>query len=382
MAVAPGTAEQLLKKARSAFEKHSYDDVLAQCKEAIAVVDKEMSGPTAARMRADILLLMADAKDISGAWIDAILYLDGVSQISLSLGDNKLAIESLIRAGYIMGKKGKWRDAQKKFEKAESLSQKHGNHRLLGRALAGQGIVLWRQGKYLEAIRHGDRAAEIGKKTRDDELIGRAMSLISNVRFDRGEYEASLATNAEALASFEKLKDDIEIARLLNNCGETYKVMGDTKKALEYFDNSVKVAERSGNKRTLGYAMTNLAESNIRLGDVAKARKHAAKAEEAFAGMEDRYAVANLSMVWGLIHEAGGKHAEADESFAKARTIMAELGIIYDTGVISLEHGLALAKRGDKAGASASLKAAVHSFTEADAPSMRQKAEKELAKLA
>ncbi len=379
--MAPGTAEQLLKKARSAFEKHSYDEALKNCKEAIAVVDKEMAGPAAARMRADVLLLMADTKDISGAWVDAILYLDGVSQISLSLGDNKLAIESLIRAGYIMGKKGKWLDAEKKFEKAESLSQKHGNHRLLGRALAGQGIVRWRQGKYLEAIRYGEKAAEIGKRMRDDELTGKAMSLISNVRFDRGEYEASITCNAEALAAFEKLKDDIEIARLLNNSGETYKMMGELKKALEYFDNSVKVAERSGNKRTMGYAMTNLAESSIRLGDVAKARKHAAKAEDAFAGMEDKYALANLSMVWGLIHESEGKHAEADASFEKGRSTMVELGIPYDTGVIALEHGRALAKRGDGAGAKIALTAAVHAFTAADAGSMRERAEKELAAL-
>ncbi|MFH0816077.1 MAG: tetratricopeptide repeat protein [Methanobacteriota archaeon] len=379
--MAPGTAEQLLKKARSAFEKHAHDEALSFCKEAIVIVDKEMTGPTAARMRADILLLMADAKDISGAWIDAILYLDGVSQISMSLGDNKLAVESLIRAGYIMTKKSKWADALKKFEKAETISSKHGNHRLLGRALAGEGIVLWRQAKYLEAIRHGERAAEMGKKTKDDELIGRAMSLISNVRFDRGEYEPSLAANAESLASFEKVKDDVEIARLLNNSGETYKVMGEYKRALEFFDKCVKVAERSGNKRTLGYAMTNMAESSIRLGDVTKARKHAAKAEEAFKGMEDRYALANLTMVWGLILEAEGTHAEADEKFAKAGALMTELEIPYDTGVIRLEHGRALARRGDAAGAKLSLKAAVRSFTEAGATGMREKAEKELASL-
>jgi len=377
----PGAAEMLLKKARSSFEKHSYEDTLKHCKDAIAIVDKEMSGPTAARMRADILLLMADAKDISGAWIDAILYLDGVSQISLGLGDHKLAVESLIRAGYTMSKKGKWADAKKKFDKAESISSKHGNHRLLGRALVGQGIVLWRLGNYLEAIHHGERAADMGKKARDDELIGRAASLISNVRFDRGEYEASLAANRDALASFEKVKDDLEIARLFNNSGETYKVMGDYKRAIELFDNCVKVAERSGNKRTLGYAMTNLAESTARLGDTAKAVKYAAKADEAFQGMEDKYALANLAMVWGLIHSVSGKHEEADESFVKAQTMMTELGIPYDTGVINLEHGRVQAKRGDSAGAKMSLKAAIHSFAEAGAAGMREKAEKELASL-
>lgn len=379
--MASGTAEQLLKKARASFEKHAYDDAFHHCKEAIAVVDKEMTGPTAARLRADILLLMADSKDISGSWIDAILYLDGVSQISLSLGDSKLAVESLIRAGYIMSKKGKWLDAAKKFERAEALSTKHGNHRLLGRALAGEGIVLWRTGKYLEAIRHGERAADIGKRTKDDELVGKAMSLISNVRFDQGEYKASLEANNEALASFEKVKDDLEIARLFNNSGETYKVMGEHKKAQEFFEKSVKVAERTENKRILGYAMTNMAESSIRLGDVVKAKKSAGKAAEAFAGMEDKYALANLAMVWGLIYDSEGNHAEADRSFTEAKAAMSELGIRYDTGVIQLEHGLALARRGDAQGAKVAMKSAVRSFVEAGATGMREKAEKELAAL-
>jgi tetratricopeptide (TPR) repeat protein len=221
----------------------------------------------------------------------------------------------------------------------------------------------------------------MGKKTRDDELIGKAMSLISNVRFDRGEYEASLTSNAEALAAFEKTKDDLEIARLLNNSGETYKVMGDYKRAVEYFDNCVKVGERSSNKRILGYANTNLAEANIRLGDAAKAKKYAAKAETALQGMEDKYALANLSMVWGLIHSVAGKGAESDESFTKARDMMSELGIPYDTGVILLEHGRALAKRGDAAGAKEKLKAAVSLFGEAGAAGMQETAKQELTAL-
>jgi tetratricopeptide (TPR) repeat protein len=127
--------------------------------------------------------------------------------------------------------------------------------------------------------------------------------------------------------------------------------------------------------------MTNLAESSIKLGDLAKARKHAEKAVKAFEGMEDKYALANLDMVWGLVHSCAGKDAEADASFEKARAAMAELGIPYDTGVIQLEHGRALAKRGDAERAKAAIKSAIRSFVEAGAKGMREKAERELAAL-
>lgn len=380
--MAPGKAEGLLGEAQKAYNETKYDDAAKLCKDAMAVVDKEMTGTPASKLRAEILLLHADVKDMMGNWIDAILYLDGVTQISVALGDARMGIEALIRAARLMSRKGKWQDAFKKYERAEAMSTKHGNHRLLGRALAGKGTVLWRQGKYLEALRHGEKAAEIGRKIRDDELIGEALGLISSVRFDQGDYAASIAANKEAISHMEKTTNYYELARLLNNVGETYKVKGDYKDGIEFLEKSLKVAEKIANRRIMGYALNNLAECSVRAGNATKAKKYAAKANEIFEGSEDKYARGNLQLVWGLIFAAQEDGAKADASFERAAALMKDMGIPYDTGVILYEHGKSLARRGKKDQARMILESAIQTFEVAGVKAMMVKAQKELESLA
>jgi tetratricopeptide (TPR) repeat protein len=374
-------AELALRKARESFEKRSYESAIAQCKEALALVDKEMSGADALRLRAAVLLLLADVNDVIGQWVDSLLYLDGVTQISVGLGDAKLGVESLIQAGRIISKKGKWADALKKFERAEALSTKQGMHRLLGRALVGKGIILWRLGQYDDAIREGERAAKMATSIGDEQLVGSAHALIASVRFDQGNYKEAIEANGKALRAFEIVKDAYEMARVLNNLGETYKVMGDYATAIQQLERCLKIAEESDNKRNAGYALMNIAECKVRLGETPAAKVAASKADTIFAGLEDKYAHANMAIVWGLVHASKGDGRAALSSFERGVEVMTALKIPYDTGVALMEFGLALKRFGEPQKARTMLAKAVRSFDEAGAKAMKVKAEEELAVL-
>ncbi|MBI5001611.1 MAG: tetratricopeptide repeat protein [Euryarchaeota archaeon] len=375
------SAVEALERARSAFEKRSYETAISFCKEALAMVDTDMSGSAAMRLRADILLLLSEINDVTGLWVDSLLYLDGVTQISTALSDTKMRVESLIRAGNIISKKGRWDDALKKFEKAEEAATKNGIHKLLGRALIGKGTILWRMGRYAEAVREADRTSKISGNIHDLQLVGTAHALTASVRFDQGNYAASIEANRKALECFEGVEDVYQIARVLNNIGETYKVIGDYPQAIENLERCLKVAEESGNRRNMGYALMNIAECKVRGGDPAAAKNAAARAESALAGMEDRYAHANLATVWALIHVAKKEAKESFAYFDRALAQMKELKIPYDTGVVQLEYGLAALHFKDRERAKEMLSDAIDSFQDAGNKAMMAKVEEAFASI-
>lgn len=373
--------EQVLMRAQDAYKRRAFDETIATCKELLALVDKKLKGLDAQKTRAAALMLMSEAEDVKGSWVNAILYLDGVVQISVSIRDFKMEVEALLRAGNALTKKGKWDDALKKFDRATEVCTRHGNKRMLGRSLVGKGKALWRLGKAMEALQHAKKAQEMGAAVKDEETIAGALTIVSNVKFDQGEYKASIEADKEALKSFEAMNNPFEIARVLNNIGETYKMMGEWPSAIDYFRRSNDVARESGNLRTMGYALANLAECKVRNGDPEGAVESAKAAETAIAGTEDNYAASNVNMIYGMIYAAQGRRDEAEVRFKTAVDEMREMKIPYDTGINQLEYARALAKFKKRDEARAMLREAIASFEEAGAKGMKEKAQKELAAL-
>jgi tetratricopeptide (TPR) repeat protein len=380
--VAPTQAEAELQKARADFERRAYDSAIARCKGALALVDKEMSGVQAQRQRAAILEFLSEITDVSGNWVDALLYLDGVTQIAVSLNDNKLAVESLIKAGKVVSKKGKWEDALRKFDRAEQLSRKQGIHRYLARALVGKGIVLWRQGAHADAAHQAETAAKIGEGLGDNQIQGEALALIGSVRYDQGNYPASIEALERAMKFFDATKDLYEVARVLNNIGETYRAMGDNEAAIKNLEACLRVSEESGNRRNAGYALMNIADCKVRLGDSKGAKAYATKADAIFATLEDKYALANISMVWAKIHAGLKENANAKSCFDKALEIMSVLAIPYDMGIVQMEYGRFLSKAVGPEDGRAMLKRAGRSFELAGAKEMAARVQKEMQSIA
>jgi tetratricopeptide (TPR) repeat protein len=375
--VHPKVAE-LNKKARSLYESQKYDEAAEVCKEAMTIVDKQITGNEALKTRSEILLLFSDINDLRGAWVDALLYLDNVVQNSMTLGDNRQAIEALLRAGKLLTRKAKWQDAISKFQRAEGLCMKHNTKMLLGKALAGLGTANWRLGKYQEAIGYGERAINLGRETSDNNLLGEALSLVANIKFDQGDYKRSIQINAEGIAAYERAGNHYDTARLLNNQGETYKVIEDYKNAIKFLEKAVDICTEYKVARVKSYALNNIAECQMRLGEVQKAKETAKLNQDLLRDSEDKYVKSTLNMVFGMVYSTGGNMEKAEASFQKALKGMEELSIPYDTGLVQLEYGIALSKDGKVEEAARELKKAVATFEKAGADGMAAKARKSL----
>ena len=375
------TVGEMVKEARASFAAHSYDSALATCAAALEQLKGDGDAPEARRFKVELMQIMSSVSMVTGAWVETLGYLEQVIDLTSSGSDPAAHLGALLQYGDILSKKGKWQLALGRFEEAERHAARGGFDDLQGRALVGKGTVQWRLGKAGDAKRCAERALALAKTAGEDMLAGRALALMASISFDLGDYSVALDDNTKALESFERTGDTSEVSRVLNNMGETYCVMGDFQGAVREFERSLKIAKAAGNRRNVGYALTYLATAYVSNGNLIKARNCALEANEMLNGVEDPYARAYLTMVFGQIFASQGKLDEAFKRFEQSAAEMQKLDIPYDTGTVQLMHARALSAAGDKTAAKALLKSAAKAFDDAGATAMRDVTRKELSKL-
>lgn len=369
----------LLALADLTIAKGDYERSLSLLRDALGLAEKTAPGDL--KLRLDIMMKLADVNHITGQWVDALMYLDNVLHTASEKNLVGIMGEALITSGTILSKKGKWDIAQRKFDQAIAHLGTRYRHPMMARAMIGTGIIFWRRGMGDEAIRNARKAFAIGDETENDEIMGAAQALVANAAFDMGNFQLSLDSNDKALNHYRRARNILEVTRVLNNTGETYKIMENYSKAIEYFNEGLKLTSGKGVRRNMGYLLTNLAECHIREGRRLEARTFATMAEDNIAGIQDEYLHSMLKFVWGLIYEFENDLGRASENFMSAILKMLSLGIPFDTGVMELAYSECLMKQGKTEEARMHLTDAIGAFRKADSKIMIERAEKKLAKI-
>jgi len=369
----------LLALADLAIAKGDYERSLLILKDALNISEK--TAPSDLKQRLDILMKMAEVNHITGQWVDALMHLDNILRTASEKNLVGIMGEALITSGTILSKKGKWDIAKKKFDQAiEHLGQRY-QHPLMARALIGNGIIFWRKGMGDEAIQLAKKAFAIAEEAENDDIMGSAQSLIASAAFDMGNFALSLTSNEKALQCYRNSANIIEATRVLNNTGEIHKVMENYSKAIDCFNEGLRLTTGKGVRRNMSYLLTNLAECHVREGRGLEAKTFATMAETNASGIQDEYLQAMLKYTWGLIYENDGGFGKANENYMAALLKMFSLGIPFDTGLMELAYGECLLKQGKKDEAVIHLKDAVNSFKTAGSKPMEKRAETILGKI-
>ncbi|MDO9537959.1 MAG: hypothetical protein Q7J68_06540 [Thermoplasmata archaeon] len=145
-----------------------------------------------------------------------------------------------------------------------------------------------------------------------------------------------------------------------------YKRMRDYDKAIESYLEGLSVIG-SGTVKRVGYLYTNMAECQARKGDLEDAEASLEKASEILDHSEDKYAIACMLYVRGLLEDAQDRTNTGLEYLKKADKRMNELGVPYDLGVIRLELVRLYLKSGDREKAVEMASKAIESLEKAGA---------------
>ncbi len=369
----------LLALADLSTAKGDYDRAHYILRDALDMAEKTAPGDI--KQRLDIMMKLAEVNHITGQWVDALMFLDNVLQTATRNNLVGFMGEALINSGTILSKKGKWDLAQKKFDQAITHLGHRYRHPMMAKAMIGKGIIFWRKGMGDQAILNARKALAIAEESEDDDIMGAAQALIGTAAFDLGNYQLSITSNEAALKHYTKAGNVIEATRVLNNTGETHKVMGKYSKAIECFNEGLRLTTGKGVRRNMSYLLTNLAECHIREGRNLEARTFITMAEDNAAGIQDEYLQAMVKFAWGLIHENEENLGKASENYLAALLKMVSLGIPFDTGLMALAYGECLSKQNKKEEAAVHLKDAVKSFRAAGSAPMAERAENALAKI-
>jgi len=367
----------VLTKAKAYLNANEYPEAVTLCKEALKQLEDCKIGQDTENRKLQVLFCLSDICNVSGNWMDGLMYLSTVITKASEIGNHDIRNEAIIRSADILSKMGKWGKALEKYDEAEKSVKEFKNMSLLGRTHLGKGVVFWRQGRYDEATKYAESALRMGQDINNLDLIGTASALKASINFDLRNYRDAIEQNDHALNAYKTLNNTIEIARILNNKGEVYKITGELTKAIDTFKEGLSVLSNSVNHRSLAYLYTNLAECQIRQGKLLDSQITSKLARNAVSLSEDRYIKAQLSMVFGLIENRAGNHTTALKYISEAESHMKKLDIPYDLGVIQLEHARIL-KDTDRTMASAEYRNAISSFKKADTQNMLIMAETEL----
>ncbi len=372
------STEALMSQAHAAFENAKYDEAKRLCREGIRQLEKSKDKRSVKAM-IEFLKILSDSEDLQGRWFDSINSLERIIKLADEQRDLNTKAETMIQIGYRFSKSGKWKKAQARFEEAEQLVNNFENPYLLGLALGGLGEIYFRVGRITDAISNGQKMLEIAEEINDYYLIGKAANLIANGWYTLGEFGQALEANQKTVDAHRRADNNQKLAMVLNNRGEIFKAMEDYEKALDSYNEGLKIMDKDISAHELTYYYPNMAECYARLGNVRNAKAMITKAEQVTAKSEDKYAVAYFWMIKGVVEHLSGNDKAALDLMKRAGNRMNSLNVPYDTGIIALEYGKTLIECDYKGEGMIALERALGFFDEAGSNYMAAKVKKLIA---
>ncbi|MEO6135036.1 MAG: adenylate/guanylate cyclase domain-containing protein [Ginsengibacter sp.] len=155
---------------------------------------------------------------------------------------------------------------------AKELAQKLDFVEGLAYSLKTLGIVKFFDGKYLEALDYYNQSLKIFHDIEDNVGISNLYSNIGVIYYDQADYTKALENYLQSLKYAELANNKLRILTALNNVGGVYSIKPATKeKALEYYLKALPLCEELGNKDALGAIAVNIGNIYFDKGDHKKA---------------------------------------------------------------------------------------------------------------
>ncbi len=122
----------------------------------------------------------------------------------------------------------------------------------------------------LKSVDYASQALDLARQTGSIRQENRALTLLAAARYYQGNYDEALLNwqaavellirrESEEPDSFARMDLMQERAQLLNNLGVVYKTLGEYEKAIEYYQENLKIQEQLGNLKLMAQSKANIA---------------------------------------------------------------------------------------------------------------------------
>jgi len=284
------------------------------------------------------------------------------------------------------------------------------------------GQLLCKQGDHDRALGYLQRALSAYRRLEDKAGICRALRNLGVVYVELGEFEETESAYQEAISIAREIGEQILYADLVNNLGTIMNMKGNWKRALDLYRDSLEIYQANNERRKSAYAENNiaitladkgindeafvyfrqayetatslkdasltlivninLADLNLKRGDLEEARKHCQLAE--WYLKESGLINSNLAetrKLAGKISMAESDYDTALKSFNDAHAICKQIGARFMEAEILRERGTLYRVMGRHLDALADLEASYHLYTTVKADGKREQTEEIIASL-
>lgn len=167
----------------------------------------------------------------------------------------------------------------------------------------------------------------------------RALNNLGFIESELGDLKKAVEHYKESLKIREEIGDKSGIASCLNNIGNSYEFRGDYETALDYYKKSIKLKEEVGNKEGIASSLNNIASIYQRIGKTDLALENFKKSLKIRREINNKDGIAISLNNMGGFYDAIGNIPKAIESFNESLKICEEIGDKNGQGLACLNLG-------------------------------------------
>lgn len=247
------------------------------------------------------------------------------------------------------------------YERAYDFYERAGDQ--WGKAMVQSeiGFAHSRLGDYREALRHYEQSLPIWQAARDRDMEANAYNQIADALENLGDPARALVMYRHALAVWQET-GSTRLASAYNNVGKVFYGYGDTQAALENYSAALalhrekKTAEGNGgnargNATGEANALNNIGMTYAEMGDTDRALDYFNQSLALYQSLADRRGQANSLDSLGYAHYLLGSYDEALSRYEQALALYVQLGDRQRESYVLTHIGMLHAARGDSAAA-------------------------------
>lgn len=315
-----------------------------------------------------LLLLSAEAHAASGER-DRALQLHNKAKES----GGETAARAWYGTGEILRERSDWEGARDAYTRAAELSPS-----LKAEALRGLACVDWRQGDWAASSERFSEALKLCRREGRGPLAASILIDMANLESDRGDAGRGLSLYSQARRLLESGGSLREVARVHNNIGAVLFYEDKWDQALEHYQESLELSERCGEVSTMAYALSNIGQILARKGEPERALKYLDASSGTFERLGDEFMLSTNLLARGILYSTVRDWGPSERYFGEGMALLQGLHMPREMAEARFEHGLALKRRGDRAGARAELELARGEFRRLGAARELGRTEREL----
>ena len=273
----------------------------------------------------ELLALLANQSDRAFTQSDyprALSILMGQRLVAERLGEKKGASQAWMNIGIIHFEQKRHQQALDAYQKGFAIEEGLGRRSEQANYLTNIGLAQSALGKPRQAIEYLQRGLAIYEELKEKRDVSDTLENIGNIHYEQGDYELASEFYRRSLKWVESAK--AYAGRLLKIAKTEYE-QGNDEAAIGFYSEAAGKLESAGEKRSVGYAMHNIANIYYSQGDYAQAMNYYRRCLAAEKEAGSPQGVAGALQGIGLIHALDGDHALALEAYRENLSVVESL---------------------------------------------------------